>query len=509
MPLPQRAAEPSVAPTAPPPPLVLMENHDESLEVWRREGVADRVLIHVDAHHDMYWTEGPEPPTIANYICRALQEGRAREVHWVIPDPSWDRPGGRRLLMRHLKGLLRQYPGRRCSLRPEADRIGATVLGRPFFVAPLRHLPSFAEPVLLDVDTDFFLFPDMASDAYDRHSPLPWCWPQDLVERLQDARVTSRCTTIAYSVEGGFTPLRWKYLGDDLALRLSPAKTDSVLAGLDLLRDGAEAVARDDRPAAEAAYRRARDLLPRLAAPDFHLALLYGAAGRPDEARAAYHRAVALDPTYRTPYSSRGLWCEQAGWLDEAESEHRLMLRVAPDDPWAYFGLGRVEVERGRWAAAEEWLARAVAVDPDCMEAHRALGQVFDRLHRVEEAIAAYERSLILALKGHKPLHEPIETLGPEAVRDRDHGRIHALLARLYERCGRTPEAVQGYRLAVASGYDRPWVRGRLAWLYLREGRPPVAGIELWRGACLLPLATRRTWARTRRRFLDSLGVRR
>jgi hypothetical protein len=48
-----------VAPTltagwAPPDRVFLFENHDEAYAVWRDLGVRNRILVHIDAHHDMY-----------------------------------------------------------------------------------------------------------------------------------------------------------------------------------------------------------------------------------------------------------------------------------------------------------------------------------------------------------------------------------------------------------------------------------------------------------------------
>ena len=69
----------------------LCENHDEAYTVWRDLGVRNRILVHIDAHHDMYgqWpaADGSRPQiTIANYIYPAVEEGAVREVVWVVPD---------------------------------------------------------------------------------------------------------------------------------------------------------------------------------------------------------------------------------------------------------------------------------------------------------------------------------------------------------------------------------------------------------------------------------------
>ena len=67
----------------------LIDNHDEALLLWNRAGADRRLLIHVDAHHDMCWTPDAEAISIANFICLALRERIVREVFWVVPDPTW------------------------------------------------------------------------------------------------------------------------------------------------------------------------------------------------------------------------------------------------------------------------------------------------------------------------------------------------------------------------------------------------------------------------------------
>src|SRR6202162_6689020 len=66
-----------------------IENHDEALLIWRNSGCAERILIHVDAHHDMWWVAPGQTITIANFISPALRDGILREIYWVIPDRSW------------------------------------------------------------------------------------------------------------------------------------------------------------------------------------------------------------------------------------------------------------------------------------------------------------------------------------------------------------------------------------------------------------------------------------
>src|SRR5439155_17312064 len=51
----------------------LIENHDEAYHIWSEAGLRHRILVHIDAHHDMWWIDDTGSLTIASYICPALK----------------------------------------------------------------------------------------------------------------------------------------------------------------------------------------------------------------------------------------------------------------------------------------------------------------------------------------------------------------------------------------------------------------------------------------------------
>ncbi len=86
-----------------------VENHDGAYTVWRNAGVSRRVLLHVDAHHDMYggWIDRKDPAersrmTIANFVYAALEDDLVREVIWVVPDQTLSTHASRRDIAREL-----------------------------------------------------------------------------------------------------------------------------------------------------------------------------------------------------------------------------------------------------------------------------------------------------------------------------------------------------------------------------------------------------------------------
>ena len=479
-----------------------MENHDEAYHIWRDSGLQQRILVHIDAHDDMHWTD--QATSIANFICPALKEDLVREVYWVIPTQNWQTPKSLRRLRRRLKKIAGGYPGASSCLKVGSHQISTALLGKPIMVCSLDNLPHIEEEVLLDIDVDFLVLANSFGESLGPET-LPWCWPKELLTRLEVGHLRPVVTTIAYSVEGGYTPLKWKYLGDELALRLGGNGGDpQSLQGMRLMREAALAADRGDLAAAENYYQEAGQLLPASAAPPFHLALLYLDMGKTRRAQDYYQRALALDMSYRTAYNSAGLQFYQGGRFREAAHEFRRTLALDPEDPHALLGMGRLAARGKHWREAEAWLRKSLVLKPVLLDAYRALGEVLARQGRRQEAIAAYEKSLMLALKGHQPLTEAIAT-GHQGLLDPDHFSIHGRLARLYELQGETVRAINSYRMSIAKDADCFGSRVRLARLYLKQRQWRKSAQEAGWAATMVPQVVRKTGRRLRRALKQAL----
>lgn len=466
--------EPSQRPSVHADQVFLMENHDDAYRIWRDAGVRNKALVHVDAHHDMWWIPDGGPVTIANFICRALQEGLVGAVYWVVPDGTWHSRGTRSPLLEHLRTITKRYPGAESRFDVRPDRISTLVLGKPLVVCPLSSLPALDDDVLLDIDTDYLLLPFVVYGETDAHAEIPWCWPDELVERLGARGVRSSLATVVYSVEGGYTPLKWKHLGKELAERLRGSGSDfSLRSASEEVRVAALSMRAGDIGGAEQRYRRAIELEPTWAPPYYHLAQLYGKYGRSAEARDAYHRALALDPSYQMSRDSAGLLYQATGRYEQLEPALRLMLHLDSDDSFALFGLARIATRKKRWSEAEQMLRRSLAVNDRFIDAHRALGEVLARQGRRDEAIREYQLSLKLGLAGERPLDGAIATYPEDQPRLQDsfHCRTYASLAALYASSGDVDRAVNAYRISIGGANARALTRGRLALLYGRQQR--------------------------------------
>jgi len=480
--------------------VIKLENHDEAYRIWRAAGIKDRTLVHLDAHDDLWHIREESELTIASFLSLALKNGIINRIFWVVPDLTWESSKSIRSLVRQLKKIIKSYPGRPSVFTVHPSRISTYLLGRSLEVCTLENLPRLEEPVLLDIDTDYLMIPRAGGNEAPPID-LPWCWPQELAVRLQAGGLRFDLATVAYSVEGGYTPLKWKHLGDEIALRLQGSEADPPrLLGMSALQAAALAARQGDLASAVESCRRAREFLPDSPAPEFHLALLCLDAGQSQPARDHYGRARALDPSYGTPYRHAGFNYYRTGSLVQAEQEFRRGLVLDPGDAYAYLGLGQIAARRKRWTEAVRCLRQSLELNDRLIDSHRTLANILARQGRRPEAIRLYERSLKLALAGQKPVTDIIAT--DPGLLDPQHFSTHGRLARLYQMEGETAKAVNFYRLSIAKGGGF-WPRSRLAHLYLKQGQWQQSAQEAAAALMMIPGelhgAGKKVWRRLRR----------
>lgn len=472
---------------SPSPHVYLFENHDQAYHIWRGASLRDRVVLHLDAHDDLEWIKKDQPIHIGNYLCAAVREGIAREIIWVVPGRSFESPGDRKRLMKRVRQLVRQYPSPRAEIRCQADGIFTSLLGKPLHVVCLRSLPVLKERVLLDIDVDFLTSPS-AVPPESAGQGIPWCWPRDLADELSHRGADAEAVTIAWSVEGGYTPLRWKYLGEELRDRLGGASNPAW----EKLREAAISLERGDVASAEAGLRAIP--LVESAAACYHLARLLRAQGRLEEARAEYRQAVERDPSYATAYNNRGPEYWRRRRFELAEQEYREALLLDDNDAYAHFGMAQIACHRRQWGDAEAELRKALQEAADLPDAWTVLGDVLAMQGRQKEAIAACSKFLALTLQGKRTLRSPLMTVTTGQL-DIGHASAHAKMARAQERIGDLRTAAQGYRLSIAANRDRASTRWRLARVLVRQGKWGEALGHVVAGVGRIPADLRRKCA--------------
>ena len=427
--------------------IVMMEDHNQAYLAWKEAGLKRRILVHIDAHIDFAWIADRDPLEIlqaqrlgevermlkdrlswnlsrkrpqeligiGNYIYPAMREGIVKEFYWVVPGPMWESPRERRLIKRYLKGILNSGLAKQQKILETGEGLITTkICDMQITVCSLSCLPEFAENVLLDIDVDF-LVTETSSPLYrNPEGARPWLGPEELINRLREKKVKTDFVTIAYSVEGGFTPLKYKYLGDDLR---------ALFRNADLVR-------KED------------------ASSHYNSALLFYEKKLYEQAKCAYQRAVALDPTYKTEYNNYGPVYEKGKLWKRAEQEYIKALKLDADNANAHRGLGNVYAGRKSWPQAISNYNRAIQLNGKNYKPHYNLGYVYTKMGRYDQAIAEFEKSLQM-----KP----------------DEGNIYRWLGLLYAKKGKVNEAIKAYKRSLHLGIYSPLTHFKLFWLYLAQ----------------------------------------
>lgn len=208
-----------------------MEDHSHAYSFWKEQGLSNGICVHVDAHLDLM-DRGFTPemlqeiakvqsaedlkhcatPTYlpwggvhcGNYLFPALMEGIVTHLIWVVPkamveDSSSILAFAHAELPNWMDLTLEEHN----SLRLDGPRVEGVLAGQRFTLCTSDSLPALDQrPILLDIDVDYF------QDAKDRIWQTPGGLRQELGLQKIDA------LTIAVSVDGGYTCLEHRYLGE-------------------------------------------------------------------------------------------------------------------------------------------------------------------------------------------------------------------------------------------------------------------------------------------------------
>ena len=208
------------------------------------------------------------------------------------------------------------------------------------------------------------------------------------------------------------------------------------------------------------------------------------------------------------------------GRLDAALAEFGLALEENPNLVEAHMGMGQVFRERNQPAIAEEYFANALRLDPNNADAQYYVGLMSQLQGRINEAITAYLRTLVLDPDDPRASREiasayvqagrPDYAL-PYALRatrlEGDNQAAWCNLAATYNLLGDYEKALQSYRTATELGtLDDPVLLG-LADTHLKLGNYQRAANTLESVIRTNPTATaheRLGYARFKRREFDN-----
>lgn len=481
-------------------PLYLVNDHDEAYSFWKNLGIKQKTLVHFDAHIDFEWIAEKNAETLfrsasssalsetlrnpfgwslstpdhqkvhlGNYLHKALKEGMVGRWYWVVPDPMWQSAKVRERIWHDLLDYHRFRSGPMDFPRKRGQVFETSFLGVPTVVGSLESLPVFSEPVLLNIDVDYLtaqVFEQIPPPSVLRRQ-RPWIWPETLLQQFRKKNIVPEAAVIARSVNGGYTPIGYKFFGEVLKTLLKENKFPEAYESLQKFFISSEAV----NP-----HKALETLNSFQAQGEMETARLYQKALAEfqaeafEEARGTFARCGESDPEFYSTYNSNARFYESCGKFKEALEEHRMMRVLLPDvldslageakcltalnelslakgkclqvlewdseHPEALFLLGKLLLSEKKYSQAVRYLQRCEAVKPQSVMAKILLGEAFYE----EKAFREAKKRLREALGGGA--HFPV---------------TYFLLAKTYWKLGYYKKSIELFlewaRLAVKKRY--------------------------------------------------------
>ena len=181
----------------------------------------------------------------------------------------------------------------------------------------------------------------------------------------------------------------------EAAVRLDPSEENYFAWAAELL------LHRAGQPAVEV-FRKGAEAYPKSARMRAGLGAAYYADGQHTDAAAQMCKASDLDPGDAQPYLFLGKM-EKAAAEPLPCSEEKLarFANLQPANAWAnyYYGLvlwkkARKAQDAGGFAAAEDFLKKAVTLDPSLGEVYVQLGVLYNARGRRDSALAAFQKAV-------------------------------------------------------------------------------------------------------------------
>ncbi len=213
--------------------VAIVEDHSEVLVQWMKKGIRHATLINIDTHDDirriplekinqlkeLYHRKDISAIAranslsdgglydIGNFIYAVGKIGIIKDVYWIIPFSFFSHPDVEHRVKKFLRSYgfpdeaIETFRLKKGCLRGEIDDI-------PFNICGIEKLPAIDHPVFLSIDIDF----------------LPYVSVEYGVNKLEAMKMLLRSlykkkykvtdAVVAYSVNGGYTTVLHRWMGD-------------------------------------------------------------------------------------------------------------------------------------------------------------------------------------------------------------------------------------------------------------------------------------------------------
>jgi tetratricopeptide (TPR) repeat protein len=486
-------------------PIKLIEDHDQAYYLWKKAKLNGKVLLHFDAHIDFNFhkvqpavdtlqkavdkkelikklslslmyaqmnMDGDKKLTnIGNYIYPAMRDGIVTDFYWVIPGDSKVFDSSKKSVRNMLNNFSKQARSVG-EIVETTDSMSMDIYDRKFVVTTIQGLPNDLQDVLLDIDTDFLTTESIskANAHSDAGKRSPWIWPRELINELEKKGIKPCYTTIAYSVNGGYTPLVYKFLGDEMVLRIKSTRNND-LSILDAKNKGLELLYKGKVSSAISVFE---DILKQKKVLTFlgvykkrfiaHIAFaLFRAYCKGNDIKHMkyyYNMAVKNDRTYKCKDNNYGplLRREKKG-LNEAFKEYNAILNVDPKNIYALIGLADINSIKKFSEKAYMYYKKAYAIDKKNVFSSIGLARICLKNKEYAKVIKYVEK--------YKYDHMHL-------------GSVNTILATAYDKIGQRDNAFYSYKIALRFGLNLDFFLQFVNFL-IKEGLPEKQ--KQWVGA--------------------------
>lgn len=307
--------------------IFLIENHHEAYFLWKKNRIKNYSLIHIDAHLDLridyLFRVSDSYIDIGNFIFPAIKEGIVKDIYWIIPGRGDLSCIDLFAIKRCLQNIQSHDQLPVSPIIWDKKKVLVQICGVQLTICKIVNLPTIKKKVLIDIDVDFFV------TAKNNHTQpedpkKQWISVAEFVNIIHTSQLVSELTTISYSVEGGWTPLIFKAIGDSLAQKLG---------SLD------------------------KDINQRIIAGDYYSNFIHELnKGRIRKAKQYYQKAVILNPTYKSNLAEMGMVYLRNKELKQARRILEDLFKIDSSNNSLLYGLAITYFESDQFRLAKKLL---------------------------------------------------------------------------------------------------------------------------------------------------------
>ncbi len=131
---------------------------------------------------------------------------------------------------------------------------------------------------------------------------------------------------------------------------------------------------------AEYEYSKALKLDEDNVRANFGVGKVYLAQGEPEKAQEVFEKLAHIEAVFEDEnkhiFNELGIELRRMGLHDHAIAHYEKAVAIAPDDENLFFNIGRACYEKGDFKSAREYLAKALAINPDMTEAGQLIQKI-------------------------------------------------------------------------------------------------------------------------------------